>query len=99
MYAILNARIAALAGWGMLARSAGGSDWHNAHMPYVLANCPTHGDVHAKRVRSEPSGPGGERFDGYLCPGEPDDPVCLEPVSPIGGAVERPDWAEYADEH
>jgi hypothetical protein len=36
------------------------------HMLYVLANCPVHGDVHAKRVRSEPSGPGGERFDGYL---------------------------------
>ncbi len=78
--------------------AASDGDWHNAWMPYVLANCPVHGDVHAKQVRSESSGPGGERFDGYLCPGEPDDPVCLEPVSPIGGAVERPTWAEYADE-
>jgi hypothetical protein len=67
-------------------------------MIYVLANCPIHGDVHAKRVVSEPSGPSGERFDGYLCPGSPDDPACLQPVSPIGGSVERPEWAEYADE-
>lgn len=73
--------------------------WHNAPVTYVLANCPVHGDVHAKHVVSESSGPSGERFDGYLCPGQPDDPVCLKPVSPIGVAVERPDWAEYADEH
>jgi hypothetical protein len=66
---------------------------------YVVGNCPVHGEVVAKRVVSEASGPVGERFDGFLCPGEPDDPVCMEPVSPTGGPRDRPDWAEYADEH
>lgn len=68
-------------------------------MPYVVAECPVHGEVVAKRVISEASGPSGERFDGYLCPGTPDDPACLQPVSPIGAPCDRPDGAEYADEH
>jgi hypothetical protein len=68
-------------------------------VPYVVGKCPVHGEVAAKRVVSEASAPTGERFDGYLCPGEPDDPVCVEPVSPVGGSCRRPDWAEYADEH
>jgi hypothetical protein len=50
-------------------------------------------------VDSEASGPTGERFTSYLCPGEQSDPVCMERVTVVAGTTERPGWAEYVDEY
>ena len=69
------------------------SDLSEFTMP-VLAVCPVDADVHARCVMSECSGPRGWRSAGHLCPGEADDPTCLESLSPIYRALKRPGSAE-----
>ena len=66
---------------------------------YELGRCREHGEVCAKRLPSEAEGGGGRLPPAYLCPGSPEDPVCMEPVEPLGQPCEPPPWAEYADEH
>jgi hypothetical protein len=66
---------------------------------YVLCRCPEHGAVCAKRTGIYEGGSPDPRFY-YQCPGvEGDTGGCFAGLSPLGPECDRPEWAEYPDEH
>ena len=65
---------------------------------YMLCRCPVHGTVCAKHFREAEGG--GEDLHYYSCPGVPGDTGgCDQQPEPLGEPCDRPEWAEYPDEH